>query len=67
MPKGVKPIRVRPLLALKGQVLANFLAELPKSDVIQDNNGWWILNVDGASPQTGAGASLELKPQLGKR
>ena len=50
LPKGIKPVGVRPLLALKGKVLADFLAKLPKSDVNQDNNGWWILNVDGASP-----------------
>ena len=27
----------------------------------QDNGGWWILNVDGASHHMGAGVGLQLK------
>ena len=54
-------IQYEPCLALKGQVLADFLEELPQLDVVQDNNGWWILNVDGASRQKGAGVGLQLK------
>ena len=42
-------IQYKPRLVLKGQVLADFLAELPQRYVVHDNNGQWILNVDGAS------------------
>ena len=48
-------VKYKPRLALKGQILADFLAELPQLDVVQDNNGRWILDVDGASGQTGVG------------
>ena len=41
-------IQYKPCLALKGQVLAGFLAKLPQPNVVQDSNGWWILNVNGA-------------------
>ena len=37
-------IKYKPRLTLKGQVLADFLAELPLPEMVQDNNGWWILN-----------------------
>ena len=56
-------IQYKPRLALKGQVLVYFLVELPQPDVVQDNNGWWILNVDGASRQSGARVGLQLKAQ----
>ena len=42
-------IRYRPRLARKGQVLADFLAEIPQSRVSQGSMTWWTLNVDGAS------------------
>ena len=54
-------------MALKGQVLADFLAELPQPNVVQDDNGWWILNVDGASRQTKAGVGLQLKAPIRER
>ena len=60
-------IQYKPCLALKGQVLADFLAKLPQLDVHQDNSGWWILNVDGASRHKGAGFSLQLKALTGER
>ena len=60
-------IQYKPCLALKGQVLVDFQAKLPQSDVVQDNNGLWILNVDGASRQTGAGVRLQLKASTGER
>ena len=31
-----------------------------------DNLNWWILNVDGASRQTGAGICLQLKSSAGE-
>ena len=42
-------IQYKPRLALKGQVLADFLAEVPQQEMELDNSGWWTLNVDGAS------------------
>ena len=59
-------IQYKPRFALKGQVLADFLAELPQSNVDQDNGGWWILNVDGAYLHTGAGIGLQLKALIGE-
>ena len=45
-------IDYQPRLSLKGQVMANFIIELPKSrapdrELTQDD--WWFLHVDGAS------------------
>ena len=42
-------IQYKPYLTRKGQVLADFLAEVPHKEMESDNSGWWILNVDGAS------------------
>ena len=42
-------IQYKPRLALKGQVLADFLAEVPQQEMEPDNSGWWTLNVDGTS------------------
>ena len=33
----------------------------------QDNSGWWILNVDGASRHMKAGVGLQLKALTGVR
>ena len=33
----------------------------------QGNAGWWILNVDDASRQMGAGVGLQLKAPTGER
>ena len=54
-------IQYKTRLALKGQVLIDFLVELPQPDVVQDNDGWCILNVEGASRQTEARVGLQLK------
>ena len=54
-------IQYKPHLALKGLLLVDFLAEIPQRDVDPNNTGWWILNVDDASGQTGAGVSSQLK------
>ena len=59
-------IQYKPHFALKGQVLADFLAELPQPNVDQDNGSWWILNVDSASRHTGAGIDLQLKALNGE-
>ena len=42
-------IQYKPRLVMKGQVLADFLAEVPQQQTKSDNFGWWILNVDGVS------------------
>ena len=36
-------------LSKKGQVLADFLVEIPQPDTCPDKKGWWTLSVDGAS------------------
>ena len=47
----------------KGQVLAYFLAKIPKSGVSLDSLNWWTLNVDRETLQTGASIDLHLKSQ----
>ena len=42
-------IQYKPRLGLKGQILENFLAEIPQQDAEPNNSGWWILNVDDTS------------------
>ena len=51
-------IQCRPRLSKKGQVLADFIAELPQSEAHPDSSDWWILNIDGGSRQTGVGIDL---------
>ena len=54
-------------LAKKRQVIADFLAKIPQSGASQGSMTWWILNVDRASRQTGAGIGLQLKSPAGER
>ena len=42
-------IQFKLLLALKGHVVDDFLAEIPQQEMESDSSGWWTLNVDGAS------------------
>ena len=60
-------IQYKPKLAKKGQVMADFLAEIPQSGVSQGSLNWWTLNVDGASRQTEASISLQLKSLAGEK
>ena len=60
-------IQYKPLLALKGQLLKEFLAKIPQWDVETNNTGWWILNVDSASQQTRARVALKIKAPTGER
>ena len=53
-------IQYKPRLSNKGQVLADFLIEIPQPDTCLDKKGWWTLCVDGASRQTGVGIGLQL-------
>ena len=59
-------IQYKPRLALEGQVLAYFLAELSQPDVDLGDTSWWILNANGASRQTRAGIGLQLKAPTGE-
>ena len=59
-------IQYKPHLAMKRQVLAEFLAEVSQQEMNSDNSGWWILNVDGASRQTGAELGLQLEAPTGE-
>ena len=54
-------------LSKKGQVLADFIAEIPQLDTCPDETGWWTLSVDGASKQTEAGIGLQLTSPAGER
>ena len=47
-------IQYKPKLSKKGQVLVDFLAEIPQPNTCPDKKGWWTLCVDGASRQSGA-------------
>ena len=47
-------------------MLVDFLAEIPQQEMEPDSSGWWTLNVDGASRQTGAGLGLQLKALTGE-
>ena len=54
-------IQYKPRLLKKGQVLADFIAEIPKSETHPKSLNWWTVNVDGALRHTGAGIGLYLK------
>ena len=41
-------IQYRPRLSKKGQVLADYIVEIPQPETCLDNLNWWTLNVDGA-------------------
>ena len=60
-------IQYKPRLSKKGQVLADFIAEIPQPDTYPDKTGWWTLCVDGASKQTGEGISRQLTSPTGER
>ena len=47
--------------------MVDFLAEIPQSKASQGSLNSWILNVDGASCQTGADIGLQLKSLAGVR
>ena len=60
-------IQYKPRLAKKGQVLTDFLVEIPQSRKSLDSLNWWTLNVGGVSRQTGAGIGLQLKSPNGEK
>ena len=56
-------------LALKGQVIVDFIVELPQkpSHLIDSlREGWWTLHVDGACRASGAGIGLILQSPTGE-
>ena len=54
-------------LSKKGQVLVDFIAEIPQPNASPNKTGRWTLRVDGASRQTGAGIGLQLTSPTGER
>ena len=60
-------IQYKPRLLKKGQVLANFIVEIPQPDTHLDEKGWWTLCVDGASRQSGADIGLQLTSPTGEK
>ena len=48
-------------------MLEDFIAELPQTEARPDSSDWWILNIDGASRQTGAGIGLQLRSPSGDK
>ena len=60
-------IHYKPRLAKKGRFLADFLVEIPQSGMSLDSLNRWTLNVDGASRQTRASISFQLKSPTGEK
>ena len=60
-------IQYKPHLALNGQILADFFSRTTPTKCGLGNVGWWILNVDDAFHQMGAGVGLKLKAPTGER
>ena len=60
-------IKYQPKLAIKGQVMADFIVEIPqKSSQLARpiEKGWWILHVDGASRVSGSEVGLLLQSPI---
>ena len=60
-------IQYKSRLSKKGQVLVDFIAELPQSETCPDNLDWWTLNIDEPSKQSGAGIGLQLRTPSGDK
>ena len=60
-------IQYKPRISKKGQVLADFLAEIPQPNTCPNEKGWWTLCFDGASRQSGAGIGMQLTSLTGER
>ncbi|KAG7552152.1 Reverse transcriptase domain [Arabidopsis thaliana x Arabidopsis arenosa] len=60
-------IQFRTRTSLKSQVLADFLIELPLVSMEdKENEGPWILHVDGASSKQGSGIGIRLQSPFGE-
>ena len=56
-------IKYQPRLAIKGQVMADFIVEIPQKPsqlVGSSKEGWWILHIDEASLISGSGVGFLL-------
>ena len=51
-------IQYKSRLSKKGQVLVDFIAELPQPETCPDNLNWWTHNIDGTSRQSRASIGL---------
>ena len=60
-------IQYKPRLSKKGQVLADFLVELPQANTRLNSEDCWTLCIDGASRQSGAGIDLQLTSPIGEK
>ena len=60
-------IQYRLRLSKKGQVLADFLVEIPHPNTCLNEKGWWTLYFDGASRLSGADIGLQLTSHAGER
>lgn len=63
-------IEYQPRLSIKGQVMADFIAEVPQQPsrgMELGKEGWWTLQVDGASRSSGSGIGLPLGSLTGKQ
>ena len=60
-------IQYKPRFAKKGQVLADFLVEIPKNETCPDSFNWWTHNVNKASRHTRVGIGLQLKSLIGDK
>ncbi|XP_034685658.1 uncharacterized protein LOC117914419 [Vitis riparia] len=63
-------IGCQPRLSLKGQVMADFIAELPEARAPDEEStlgDWWSLYVDGASRSSESGVGLLLKAPTGEQ
>lgn len=63
-------INYQPRLSMKGQVMADFIVEVPQPLTPGKEScrvGWWILHVDGASRSSGSGVGLLLESPTGEQ
>lgn len=61
-------ISFEPRVAMKGQAVADFIAELtPPLSSGEENLSRWVLNVDGSSNEKGSGAGVLLQVLSGDR
>ena len=52
-------------LSKKGQVLVDFIAKFPQSEICHNNLDWWTLKIDWVSRQFGVGIGLQLRTPSG--
>lgn len=63
-------IEYQPRLSMKGQVMADFIVEVPQPSTTNKKSsktGWWMLHIDGASRSSGLGVGLLLESPIGEQ